>query len=355
MPFIEDLGQQAATGLLGAGMGLMLQRSNDRRQYNQQERLQGLQIRGNQQMMDYAYQKQMDMWNATNYAAQVAHMKAAGLSPGLIYGMKGGGGITTGSPAGNVQGANAPVGGGEIPSMMGMGLQLQLLKAQKENIEADTLKKKTEATKTGGVDTTLTETQTKSLAEGILNQRAQRKLTELQADLADIDKEIKGRTIEEAIELIDWETQRAANEVERLFRQNIIDKATMNDRIDMVKAELAKTWAIKYLTDAQTTTEEGKPAIQSAEINLMGRQAYTLAQQGEQRWRELELQGANVEQGRQRLNEEIFKTSNMPPQLVNDLIDLIILKKITEPAKRVKQAVDPRFKTHWKTDVGNIK
>ena len=43
---------------------------------------------------------QMDMWNKTNYGAQIGHMKEAGLNPALMYGMGGGGGATTGSQGG---------------------------------------------------------------------------------------------------------------------------------------------------------------------------------------------------------------------------------------------------------------
>jgi len=43
---------------------------------------------------------QMDMWNKTNYGAQLKHMKDAGLNPALMYGMGGGGGATTGSQGG---------------------------------------------------------------------------------------------------------------------------------------------------------------------------------------------------------------------------------------------------------------
>ena len=57
--------------------------------------------------MDYSYGKQMDMWNATNYPAQVEQLNKAGLNPALEYGMKGGGGVTTGSPTTGVQGGAA--------------------------------------------------------------------------------------------------------------------------------------------------------------------------------------------------------------------------------------------------------
>ena len=66
---------------------------NAKRQYERQRQL-------NQQGADL----QMDMWNKTNYGAQLEHMKDAGLNPALMYGMGGGGGATTGSQGGGSAG-----------------------------------------------------------------------------------------------------------------------------------------------------------------------------------------------------------------------------------------------------------
>ena len=90
----------AGAGLLGAGMGLALENHEDQRQIAQQQKLQDMQISGNIQMQDYNYQKQMEMWNNTNYPAQVQQLGKAGLNPALLYGKGGGGGATTGSGAG---------------------------------------------------------------------------------------------------------------------------------------------------------------------------------------------------------------------------------------------------------------
>lgn len=128
-------------GIIGGVFGLATQKGQDRRQIRQQEKLQRMQIQGNKEMMDYSMGKQYQMWLDTNYGPQIEQMKRAGLNPGLMYGMSGGGGTTTGSPGGGVGGANAPVGGGEIQAMGMMGMQAALLKAQKENIEADTKQK----------------------------------------------------------------------------------------------------------------------------------------------------------------------------------------------------------------------
>ena len=85
---------QAASGLIGTGMGLLLEGHNDRRQLRQQEKLQNLEIKGSKELTDYNAAKQLEMWKATNYPAQIEQMKLAGLNPALAYGMGGGGGVT---------------------------------------------------------------------------------------------------------------------------------------------------------------------------------------------------------------------------------------------------------------------
>lgn len=92
--YIEMLGQgmgaQAASGGVGAILGLALEGHNDRRQIRQQRELGKLQLGFDKEMTDYSFQKQLQMWKDTNYKAQVEQMEEAGLNPALLYGMGGG-------------------------------------------------------------------------------------------------------------------------------------------------------------------------------------------------------------------------------------------------------------------------
>ena len=135
-----EAGMQLAQQGAQAGMGILFQKQADKRQLKQQQKLQELQIQGQKQMGEFNFQKQLEMWNATNYGAQMKHLEQAGLNPGLIYGMGGGGGATASATPGNVTGAAAPQGGREIQDMMGMGIQMQLLKAQKDLLESQAKK-----------------------------------------------------------------------------------------------------------------------------------------------------------------------------------------------------------------------
>ena len=160
---LTDFALQLGQAGLGAAAGIFLGKQQDKRQLEQQKKLQALQIAGQKDMMDYSYSKQMEMWHNTNYKPQMDELRKAGLNPGLLYGMKGGGGTTTGSPGANVTGGTAAGHSGEPMGLISHALQLGILKAQKENIEADTKQKTAETTKTSGVDTKLGETQIANL------------------------------------------------------------------------------------------------------------------------------------------------------------------------------------------------
>lgn len=150
MPILEQLGMQAATGAVGGIMGLGLAGMQDKRQYKQQEKMQKLQIQGQKELTDYNAMKQLQMWKDTSYGAQKEQMKLAGINPALMYGMGGGGGQSSNVNSGSVSGGGGPSTGGEAQAMMGMAMQMALLKAQKDNIEADTTNKKAQTQDTLG-------------------------------------------------------------------------------------------------------------------------------------------------------------------------------------------------------------
>lgn len=142
----NELGMMVANQLLGAGMGAI----NDKRQLAQQGALNQQQVAAQKDLMQANLRNQMALWDATNYSAQKQQMEKAGLNPALMYGMSGGGGATAAAgTGGSVSGGSAQ----QNPGEMAMALNLQLLRAQKENIEADTKNKQADATLKGGAQT----------------------------------------------------------------------------------------------------------------------------------------------------------------------------------------------------------
>lgn len=143
---IGDIAKGAIGPVIGAGLGLLLEGHNNRQQIKQQQKLTDIQSQANRDQAAYSSNLQFDMWNKTNYEAQVKHMNQAGLNPALLYGQGGGGGTTTGSAnAAGVNGASAQQNTGQIQQGMGLGMQtaaqIALLQAQTENIKADTAEK----------------------------------------------------------------------------------------------------------------------------------------------------------------------------------------------------------------------
>lgn len=242
-------------GIIDAGVGtvfgLALGAYNDDRQYKQQERLQGLQIRGQKEMSDYQYQKQMDMWNATNYGAQVEHLKKAGLNPALLYGMKGGGGVTTGSGGGpGVQGGQAPQGGREVQDIIGMGIQSRLLQAQEENIRADTELKKVDATKKAGVDTAEAGTRIQMLEQGIDNERARFQMMQVETRLKLLDEFEKISSQTDRLDYIAYQTEMAMKALEVAKNEAYISTSTINEKIKIIEAEAIGAALRNSLTEA---------------------------------------------------------------------------------------------------------
>lgn len=152
MPLTEKIGMiSQGLGALGQAANIMGigQKKQDERQLKQQQALTGQQVNAQKELAQYQQDLGLDMWNKTNYKAQVDHLKQAGLNPALLYGKGGGGGATVG------MGINTGVNGGQAANaaatqqantatqqqMAMMGAQLKLLEAQTKNIEADTANK----------------------------------------------------------------------------------------------------------------------------------------------------------------------------------------------------------------------
>lgn len=134
----------------GALLGIGLNKLGQKGQLKQQQKLQDQQIKGAKEMSDYGMDKQKELWDKTNYGAQADHLRKAGLNVGLMYGMGGGAGGTTGTEGGGMPTtatAEAPSGGNR--NIMDMAL----MKAQTAVMESQARKNNVEADKTEGVDT----------------------------------------------------------------------------------------------------------------------------------------------------------------------------------------------------------
>lgn len=201
---------------LGAVTGGITSGFNDIRQYNMQEDLTNLQK-----------EAQLDIWEKTNYPAQVEQLKKAGLNPALLYGKGGGGGATTGS----ISGGNAPQGGGELMKGMEVGLQSALQEAQIENLKADAEKKRVEATKIKGVET-------ENIGQDTKNKIAQEALTKTQNKIAELQRQYEEDTMSNRQGVAEQTFQKIAQEVNILRNNTDISGATKETQIQQIKQDL---------------------------------------------------------------------------------------------------------------------
>lgn len=224
-----DFGLQLGQQVAGTGLGLLLQKGQDKRQIRQQQQLTDMQLAAMKDMGKFNLDRQMELWEKTNYPAQMEMLKQAGLNPGLLYGMGGAGGGTTAATAGSAGGGTAAGHSGEAIAMGQTAAQLGLMRAQKENIEASTQKLKAETTKTAGVDTQEAETRITDLLQGIENKK-------IEANIRKIDEIIKSTTKEDQIDQIQWLALKSIEELTQAQQDTFIKRATANDIVDEIKA-----------------------------------------------------------------------------------------------------------------------
>lgn len=233
--WVEQIGQGTASNAVDSVLGLVTGGAWNKMQRKNQKKQQAIQIAGQKEMTDYAMGKQLEMWKNTSYAAQKEQMELAGLNPGLMYGMGGGGGQTTGSGAASVSG---PSGGGmpHVASSAGMGMQLQMTQAQKENVEADTELKKATAAKTAGVDTTAVESSIAKMAAETTNEELKAALLKADATMKGIQNEVAGETKQDMKYKIMWESKRALEELEQAQVKTDVSQETVEEQKTLIRA-----------------------------------------------------------------------------------------------------------------------
>lgn len=278
---MPTVGENAATSGINAAIGLVTtplakllgimdtDKEADDRQFNQQARLQGLQINGAKELAQTNKQNQLDIWNETSYQAQMKNMEAAGLNPALMYGGSGGGGTTGAStvttPTGGQASDAASTENADTQKMnagMGMALMLgqqKVLDTQAQKNEADANLSNTQATKIAGADTDVANATAQSLTQGIQNQRALQRLTEIQGDIAEVAKTVQTATTDDQILKIVKDAQVAESIARSTFIQADIDSATAQTKVNQIRQDYANAIlqgaAMKsniQLTQAQT-------------------------------------------------------------------------------------------------------
>lgn len=316
----------AGSGILGSAFGLLTAGINDRRQISQQSKLNDLAYQTNNKMAEEDYKRQMRLWNETNYSAQKEQLEKAGLNPGLIYGMSGGGGATTAASGGmGVSTGQAPQGGGEIINMMNQRLQMGLTQAQIKVMESQANKNNVEAEKTGGVDTQKVTTEIQSLTQGIQNAKATEILTKTQSRIAALDEQLKTATFETAISEVETELFKSNQELRMMVRENWINDETKYTKIKTIQVQLTKLLLENALTKQQTKLSTAATAQTYSNIQVNEAQIEKMATDIAQGWEKLYYDGLNLsEKERQGLHDRFINDVQQSTQIGTDMAEKII-------------------------------
>lgn len=219
------------------------------------------------QLNQQAQELGIKTWKETNFSAQKEELEKAGLNAGLLYGMSGAGGGTVGSGGGGTaQQANIENVGMDVAAMA----QLALMKAQKENIEADTKVKEVDALKRGGVDTDQTREQTRSLkfANDLNDSLRESKWSKekAEADMTEIlrrQMEANWATYAKVAyngKEIDDPTSLAAQVMKAGLHKTL-------EELNQIKASINKTNADTKQTEVQTIIDQYKASLAEQGIN----------------------------------------------------------------------------------------
>lgn len=242
-----------ATGVFGIAAQRIGAKYDRRQQLKTQEELNEMSMGYNKEMARYGKELDLQMWNDTGYGAQMKQMKDAGINPGLMYGMGGGGAQTTG---GGSPGGGTPSAG--IRDTGGMAIQpvavadMMLKKAQAENLNADT-KVKLEGIPNIGKAGVKLDTETESLKQGITNMKAQKALTEADTRIKTIIGNVSEQTQDDQKVKYHAETNKALDEARSAMAQAGVDEKTADSKIEILKQNAIGAAIENRLGEAKTS------------------------------------------------------------------------------------------------------
>lgn len=240
------------------------------------------------------------MWERTNQynspQAQMQRFKSAGLNPNLIYGAASG---ASGASAPSMSSSAAPSPAQMPPIELA---QLALLRAQKDNIEADTSDKIASAAEKGASANLLTTQEMVSRAELDIHQR----LSESQIKLND----------------------EQSNQLRAIISQ--IAASTEKIKVDTAIASLQLEWDRKSF-DARVNLVKAQARQSNSSANLSEAQARQIATLLTQELSNLQAEFANI-QAQTNLTDQ--QRSNLAQQKLIDAADNFYLKLATEYHKK---------------------
>lgn len=266
----------AIMGIGGALMGALNANSASNQSWQRQHQLMEIQAELNRKNAKFNTAQAKEMWNYTNFENQMKHIKEAGLSPGLIYGMGGQGGSTQGAGAAN--GVGLPQ-----DQSVGMGLRAQEIGVEMANAlsqiklnESQANKNEAEANKIKGVDTEAQQATIDYLIAQTSNEKIKRGLLLGQIRVADSEEELKRNTADwtkEKAEETRWNVKSLQKGIEKLTKEidgveldNDLKKRTIDNKVKESALTLQNLMAEILLKGSQRKVNEEQAKAIPAEI-----------------------------------------------------------------------------------------
>ena len=286
-------------------------------QNQQQEFMQNLSIKGQKEMAEFNYKLGKRMWNETGSEAQRKQLEKAGLNVALMYGGKGGGGQTASVNPGNVGQGTAT----RPDILQGLSLMANMKNAEASanlaNAQAEKAKAETEKTK--GVDTAKVSQEIINLKQDNVTEKGKSRLTEMEADIKEVESFITTATMQDSIDRIKNESLLAYQNLKQLEYRNQVDKETVNTNIGIIKQNYTNLLleTVQRKLTATKTEEEIKKIKQDVENSIqlvINDSRKTNIQDRQQLWQEQsikideKLREAGLDQNERRLMLDTFRT-----------------------------------------------
>lgn len=287
----------------------------DRRQINQQKKLNQLGVDTYKQTLDLQKQKELDMLEATSWDWQLKKAKEAGLSTAWLMGKGGGTQAQMGGSGPGMSIASAA----DAAATQNANTNNAMAMAQIQNIQANTAKTEAETSNITGVDKNLKEAQTKDLLQGVTNKQTinaideiEKRLKEIQEFESNLSRYGRLHQIEQAAKLID-------KQLEIINNDATISSETKQSKINEIKQRAIGAALENALTKAKTAESKAK----TAETN---QNTEAIKQSIMQAWKELALKGRAI------TNQELNETARTNLQTRG--------VRVTEDAQAQKELMD---------------
>lgn len=308
----------AAGSIFGSLMGNKMQQD----QFGNQLTLMKKQHEYNEASANAAQERAYEMWDKTNYPAQVEQMKEANLNPALMYGQVGAGGTVSGAQG---QGTSQPTDRSIEMKLKGqeMGLQLANLASQIKLNESQANKNNAEANKTAGVDTELAKTSIENLISQTKNEKDRNTLIWA-------DKRFK----EAAADMQEASAKLASGQNAKIgYEINLIEKSLDKMKLDMNGIELDNELKRRVMESKVQEAEMSVKALMNSilvgnsQIRLNNQEAEAITDKVMQDWQSVAQQWNKLQQSGQSIEIDRERMENEAKKILNDIV--ISGKKLT--------------------------